>query len=315
MSENQRPFTSAILVAAGGSTRMGVPKQTIPLCGIPVIVRTLLAFEAAQRVDEILLVTREEDVEAFARLCQDYGAAKVRRVLPGGETRQQSVARGVAAADAGAAYLAIHDGARPLVRPAVIDGVIAAAMEWGGAAAGVPVKDTVKVADEAGFIVSTPDRRRLWNVQTPQVFEKETYLRALRQAQAEGLEFTDDCQLVERLAVLCACGRRTTPISRSPPRRMWPSRKASFGRERNETSMRIGHGYDVHRLVEGRRLILGGVEIPYEKGLLGHSDADVLAHAVADACWGRPLWGISGGCSPIPIRRFWTPTAWCCSAA
>ena len=184
MSENQRPFTSAILVAAGGSTRMGVPKQTIPLCGIPVIVRTLLAFEAAQRVDEILLVTREEDVEAFARLCQDYGAAKVRRVLPGGETRQQSVARGVAAADAGAAYLAIHDGARPLVRPAVIDGVIAAAMEWGGA---------------AGFIVSTPDRRRLWNVQTPQVFEKETYLRALRQAQAEGLEFTDDCQLVERL--------------------------------------------------------------------------------------------------------------------
>ena len=144
-------------------------------------------------------MTREEDVEAFARLCQDYGAAKVRRVLPGGETRQQSVARGVAAADAGAAYLAIHDGARPLVRPAVIDGVIAAAMEWGGAAAGVPVKDTVKVADEAGFIVSTPDRRRLWNVQTPQVFEKETYLRALRQAQAEGLEFTDDCQLVERL--------------------------------------------------------------------------------------------------------------------
>ena len=187
MSENQRPFTSAILVAAGGSTRMGVPKQTIPLCGVPVIVRTLLAFEAAQRVDEILLVTREEEVEAFARLCQDYGAAKVRRVLPGGETRQQSVARGVAAADAGAAYLAIHDGARPLVRPAVIDGVIAAAMEWGGAAAGVPVKDTVKVADEAGFIVSTPDRRRLWNVQTPQVFEKE------------GLEFTDDCQLVERL--------------------------------------------------------------------------------------------------------------------
>ena len=77
--------------------------------------------------------------------------------------------------------------------------MIAAAMEWGGAAAGVPVKDTVKVADEAGFIVSTPDRRRLWNVQTPQVFEKETYLRALRQAQAEGLEFTDDCQLVERL--------------------------------------------------------------------------------------------------------------------
>lgn len=85
MSENQRPFTSAILVAAGGSTRMGVPKQTIPLCGIPVIVRTLLAFEAAQRVDEILLVTREEDVEAFARLCQDYGAAKVRRVLPAGK--------------------------------------------------------------------------------------------------------------------------------------------------------------------------------------------------------------------------------------
>lgn len=94
MTEKKRPFTSAILVAAGGSTRMGVPKQTIPLCGVPVIVRTLLAFEAARRVDEILLVTREEDVEAFTRLCRDYGAAKVRRVLPGGETRQRSVARG-----------------------------------------------------------------------------------------------------------------------------------------------------------------------------------------------------------------------------
>lgn len=113
MTEKKRPFTSAILVAAGGSTRMGVPKQTIPLCGVPVIVRTLLAFEAARRVDEILLVTREEDVEAFTRLCRDYGAAKVRRVLPGGETRQRSVARGAAAAAAEAAYLAIHDGRGP----------------------------------------------------------------------------------------------------------------------------------------------------------------------------------------------------------
>ena len=194
-----RPRTAAVIVAAGGSTRMGMPKQRIPLCGIPVLARTLRAFEDAGLVDEVVVVARRKDMADFAALCREWGIHKAVWVLPGGETRQESVARGVAAVGAGADYLAIHDGARPLIRPAVIDRVIAAAYEEGAAAAGVRVKDTVKTADSRGFITGTPDRRFLWNVQTPQVFERRLYLRALEAAQAEGLDFTDDCQLAEHI--------------------------------------------------------------------------------------------------------------------
>ena len=161
-----------MVAAAGSSTRMGVPKQFLPLGGMPVIARTLLALDAAQLVDEIVLVAREEDM-------------------------LQSVARGIAAAKKGTAFFAVHDGARPLVRPETVDRVIEAAFACGAATAAVRVKDTVKISDEKGFITATPDRRFLWNVQTPQVFERRLYLTALARAQAEGEDYTDDCQLVE----------------------------------------------------------------------------------------------------------------------
>ena len=196
---NQHPPVSAVVVAAGGSTRMGVPKQLIPLRGVPVIARTLLALDAAELVDEIVLVARQEDMLPFYTLCKQYGVRKVTAIVPGAATRQQSVAAGVAAARSGAAYFAIHDGARPLIRPSTADWVIEEAFACGAAAAAVPVKDTVKEADENGFIAGTPDRSRLWNVQTPQVFEADLYRRAMEQAAALGEDFTDDCQLVERM--------------------------------------------------------------------------------------------------------------------
>lgn len=193
-----RPRVAAIVVAAGGSTRMGVAKQTIPLCGLPVIARTLLALDKAQCVDEIVLVTRREDALPFYALSRRCGVRKLTAVLPGGDSRQQSVARGVAAVSAGADYLAIHDGARPLLLPQTADRVIQTAFRTGAAAAGVRVKDTVKLADENGIVTGTPDRRLLWNVQTPQVFVRAGYERALAAAQAAGQEYTDDCQLMER---------------------------------------------------------------------------------------------------------------------
>ena len=119
------PPVSAVVVAAGGSTRMGVPKQMIPLRGIPVIVRTLQALDRAGLVDEIVLVARQEDMLPFYTLCKQYEVGKVSAIVPGGATRQQSVAAGVAAARPNAAYYAIHDGARPLVRPSTVDAVIA----------------------------------------------------------------------------------------------------------------------------------------------------------------------------------------------
>lgn len=194
-----RPQVAAVVVAAGSSSRMGVPKQLIPLRGIPVIGRSLMALEAAELVDEIIVVAREEDMLQIYDICKSCELEKVSKILKGGATRQQSVARGVRAAKDSTEYFAIHDGARPLLRPAAADAVIEEAFRSGAAATAVRVKDTVKQTDENGFITATPDRRFLWNVQTPQVFERRLYLEALRHAEAAGMEYTDDCQLVEQI--------------------------------------------------------------------------------------------------------------------
>ena len=193
----QRPVTAAVVVAAGSSSRMGIPKQLIPLCGVPVIARTLMALDEAQCVDEIVLVARQEDMLPFYDLSKRYGIRKLTKILIGGASRQRSVARGVEAVKPETAYVAIHDGARPLLRPKTADRVIEAAFRTGAAAAGVHVKDTVKLTDDNGVVTGTPDRRFLWNVQTPQVFELGRYRRALLAAQAVGREYTDDCQLME----------------------------------------------------------------------------------------------------------------------
>ncbi len=192
--------TAAVIVAAGSFTRMGgIPKQLTPIGGRPVIAHTLSAFQQADSIREIVLVLREEDRKAVESICREYYFTKVSAITVGGTTRQASVARGIARVSPKAAYCAIHDGARPLVTPDIIEGVIGAARQYGGAAAAVRVKDTVKIADAAGFIYSTPDRRFLWSVQTPQVFESGLYRRALQDASEKGEDFTDDCQLVERL--------------------------------------------------------------------------------------------------------------------
>ena len=198
--EESRRWTTAVVVAAGSSTRMGgVSKQLLTLGGMPVLARSLMALNEASLVDEIVIVSREEDMLPFYDICRRYEIEKAAVIIRGGATRQQSVMIGVTQARREAAYLAIHDGARPLVRPGRVDEVICEAYRYGAATAAVPVKDTVKLADDDGFFGATPDRSRLWNVQTPQVFERGLYIRALRTAEEEGRDYTDDCQLVERL--------------------------------------------------------------------------------------------------------------------
>jgi 2-C-methyl-D-erythritol 2,4-cyclodiphosphate synthase len=182
--------------------------------------------------------------------------------------------------------VAIHDAARPFVSAELIAAVIRAAKSCGAAAPAVPVVDTVKTVDGAEFITGTPDRASLRAVSTPQVFLASRYA-ALSAGETD---LYDDCQLFEKAGcpVLLVPGEAanfkiTTPedIARA---------KMQIGAE----DYRIGHGYDVHRLVEGRKLIIGGVEIPFEKGLLGHSDADVLLHAVSDALLGAVALGDIG---------------------
>lgn len=174
-----------------------VSKQFLPLAGVPAIVHTLRAFDAAASVSEVVLVSREEDISRMEHLLREFHIDKVKAVVPGGSTRQRSAAAGVRAAGAG--YVAIHDGARVLITPREIDRVVNDAYAYGASTLGVPVKDTVKVAGTDGIVQSTPERSTLWAIQTPQVFSRRLYLEALSLAEAEQAEYTDDCQLAERV--------------------------------------------------------------------------------------------------------------------
>lgn len=196
----QRPRCAALVAAAGSSSRMGgINKLLEPLDGIPVLVRTLTALERAQRVDSIVIATREEDLITVSQLCKTYGITKCTKVIRGGEDREHSVLLAALEAKPDTELLAVQDGARPLVSPALIDRVIEAAQRCGAAAPAVPVKDTVKTVREDGAVEETLERSRLRAVQTPQVFEASLLKAALQAALEEGAALTDDCSAVERL--------------------------------------------------------------------------------------------------------------------
>lgn len=190
-------MVSAIVVAAGSSTRMGTDKQRLLLGDRPVIIHTLTAFEHCSSIDEIVLVTRAEEIEPLADLAEKYGITKLSSVVEGGADRQTSVAHGIACCAEESTHFAIHDGARPLITPEVITRVVEKAVQTGAAAAAVPMKDTVKVVNGQNVIIDTPDRDTLWSVQTPQVFEKQVYLHSLENAKEKELAVTDDCRLAE----------------------------------------------------------------------------------------------------------------------
>lgn len=289
------PYTVMMVAAAGGSTRMGQPKQHIMLGQYPVLIHTLMTMQSVDAIDEILLIAREEDIDHFTNLAKEAGVTKLHTAVAGGATRQGSVAKGLAALPECTTLVGIHDGARPLVRAEDVTAVLTAAQETGAAALAVPVKDTLKRTDENGYVIDTPDRAGLWRVQTPQVFDRVALCTAMDNALAEGKDYTDDCQLME------AAGHRVklvpgldTNLKLTTPEDI----RLAQALMKEEKGMRIGHGYDVHRLVEDRLLILGGVTIPYEKGLLGHSDADVLTHAIMDALLGAAALGDIGKLFP-----------------
>lgn len=191
---------TAVVPAAGSSTRMGEDKLLLPLCDIPVLLWTLRALEGCPYITDIIVVTREDLIVPVGQLCKEAALRKVRKVVVGGKTRTESVLAGIREADPSAELIAIHDAARPLVSQGVINAAIEKAAAWGAAAPAVPVKDTIKQAAD-GVVESTPDRSRLYAVQTPQVFEHGLILGALEKALADGAELTDDCSAVERLGV------------------------------------------------------------------------------------------------------------------
>ena len=194
---SDRPFVTAVIVAAGNSTRMGgVNKQFLLIDGVPVLIRSLLAFAECDYINEIVISAREEDIPKMYSLIREYRVLKVKEIVKGGETRQQSVFNAIRVSSPFSEYFAIHDGARPLVSEKEIADTVLTAFETKAAATAVKVKDTVKIADENGVIISTPDRSKLWAVQTPQVFERRLYLSAI-DAVKDSENFTDDCKLIE----------------------------------------------------------------------------------------------------------------------
>ena len=257
----------------GGS----VPKQYIKIDGLTVLSRSVKAFCAVNGVAEIVVICPAGGRELCCSvLSRDLGSAALAegaapriKVCEGGAARQASVANGLATADPSADFILVHDGARPCVSADVIAGVLTA-LE-GGAKAAVPCvrpKSTIRTVEK------TLDRKLLYEVQTPQGFAAETLKTAYAKAAADGFEGTDEAGLAERAGVEITITegsydnvKITTP-------------------EDLPMQIRAGNGYDVHRLVEGRKLMLGCVHIPCEKGLLGHSDADVCSHAIADALLG-----------------------------
>ena len=193
------PYCTAVIVAAGNATRMGgTDKITAELDGVPVICRTLEAFENAVQVDEIIVVTRMELLEQVSALAAAF--SKVRMVVPGGDDRMQSVMNGLREVSDRTRLVAVHDGARPLVTDKIIANTVAKAAKFGAAAPAVPVKDTIKVSTR-GAVDSTPDRKTLFAVQTPQVFDYELLCGALQNAKDKKLAITDDCSAVEAMGM------------------------------------------------------------------------------------------------------------------
>ena len=189
----------AVIVAAGSASRMGgIDKVMAPLGGEPVILRTVRAFQETDAIREIVIVTREDLIMPVSDLCA--GLDKVKAVVVGGGSRQESVWLGLNALSKGMELAAIQDGARPLVTPELIDRTVRAAHSYGAAAPAIPVKDTIKV-EKSGLIESTPDRSHLRAVQTPQVFDFDLLRGALQKARNDGAEVTDDCSAVERLGM------------------------------------------------------------------------------------------------------------------
>lgn len=192
---------SAVVVAAGNSTRMGEDKITKVLGGLPVLVRTLQAFESCDAIDEIVVVTRPDRIEEIAELCKRYEVSKVSKVVSGGATRVESSMAGAMAVREDATLIAIHDGARPFVSAELIKRTVEAAHVYSAAAPVLKSTDTLKALDERGNVVGTVDRETTARIQTPQIFDADLIKGALSKAVREKLSLTDDCSAVEALGV------------------------------------------------------------------------------------------------------------------
>lgn len=302
-------WTAALVAAAGRGERAGAAdhKAFLPLGGKPLAAWSLEALRQCPEISEIVLVVAPEDVERARRGLIRVGGAQSERVVAGGEARQASVRAGLAEVSPDCDLVLVHDAARPFLRPDLVRRCMEAAATHEAVVAALPATDTVKEVGPDGSVSATLDRSRLWLVQTPQVFRYRLLLNA-HESGARGSAGTDDAALVERL------GHQVHVVPGDPENTKitWPEdmhraerrlvgsaaglsqgvdkRGGAATRSRipveRERQVRGGIGYDAHRFAEGRPLVLAGVRFPGERGLGGHSDADVVCHAICDALLG-----------------------------
>jgi 2-C-methyl-D-erythritol 4-phosphate cytidylyltransferase/2-C-methyl-D-erythritol 2,4-cyclodiphosphate synthase len=280
----------AIIAAAGRGKRLGssLPKQFLKVRGRTILEMSVEAFEQNKYVDEIFVAANADYCELTEKLCR--GFSKLKKIVAGGAERQDSVRAALDCLRGENGIVLVHDAARPFVSEAVINAVIEGTADFDAAIPTVPAKDTIRQVDGTGS--RTLQRETLACVQTPQGFRISLLKHAFEKAQAQGVLGTDDASLVERMGINISMVQGEDG-----------NRKITT-REDLETEMRIGTGYDVHRLVEGRPLVLCGEQIPYEKGLLGHSDADVALHALMDAMLGAAGLGDIGKHFPDTDERY-----------
>jgi 2-C-methyl-D-erythritol 4-phosphate cytidylyltransferase/2-C-methyl-D-erythritol 2,4-cyclodiphosphate synthase len=280
---------AAIIPAAGSGTRMHAdrPKQYLQLSGKPIIVHAIEPFTRCPFIDQIIVVVPAEKISETNAILEQYKVStSLVSVIEGGRRRQDSVRAGLDALRADIEIVLVHDGARPLISEKLISDCFEQTLASGAAIAAVPVKDTLKRADSELLITATVDRSSLWQAQTPQGARKEFLLRAFAENQDE--DVTDEASLLERAGIpvqLVVGEENNIKITRPEDRELAQSLMDDTTKDAAR-GMRIGHGFDAHRFSENRQLILGGVTVAHERGLDGHSDADVLTHALCDALLG-----------------------------
>ena len=279
---------TAIIAAAGEGRRLGaaVPKQLLEIEGQSILERSVTAFTSHQRISDVIVVLPP----SLAAAPPDWMAADTIRVVAGGSRRQDSVANAFDRVLPESDVILVHDAARPFVSSDLISRSIDAAAEHGAAIAALPASDTVKRVEGEGpqtVIVETIPRVSVYLAQTPQAFRREVLSAAVALGRA-GFEATDEAMLAER------AGHRVHVVEGDPANVKITTARDLDRARRMAVVTRIGTGYDLHRLVEGRPLLLGGVTIPSETGATGHSDADVVCHAIIDAVLGAVCAGNVG---------------------
>jgi len=290
-------FAAAVIVAAGRGERFGdTGKVLAPVGGRPALAWALDAMEAAASIRDVIIVYGAHNEDVTRALVSTGPWTKVTTFTAGGEQRQQSMANGVRAVADDLEVALIHDAARPLIRPDLIDTCADRARETGAAILAVPLSDTIKRVD-AGTIMETVDRAGLWAAQTPQGFRRTLLGAWCETALDDGIEFTDEASLGEALGhpVHIVPGDQLNIKMTHPEDRELID--ALLRRRQEDTGVRYprsGIGYDVHRFAADRPMVLGGMTIPFDRGLSGHSDADVLLHAIADALLGAAALGDIG---------------------